>query len=1065
MGSGRAARLAKGLAGLALASMAIGVISGLAAVVGTESLLPYLIHLALVPFSAAAFAVLGALVASHRHRNPIGWLFLAASLFYGFETLSVAGSLVLTSGNNSSPSLAAQAMIWLSGWLWMPAIVLPTSYVFLLFPDGHLPSKRWRPVGWLVSGGIGGMILGILLDPGPMTGLGPDVANPFAISGLSPWSSWLSDFSQAALMLGLLGSTAAFFHRFRQAEGETRQQLKWLAYAGFLTLAAVVLSTILWVVAPESELALEVGTNLIGLAVLATAVAAAIAILQHRLYDINILINRTLEFSVLTASVAILYGIVVGASSALVRFNPQIPSLILTIIISLLLYRSARRALQSMVDDWTRRLAQRWRRSREDGGDDHLASTAVRPAPAWTSWPSFWQGTISAAWLVCAIAAVGVLLVAVPGYLAGIGQGPRDVSADISGAHSMLMGFDVFGRVASVASVLLSFALALLLFRRRKTHPMALYMAFYLLLFATFLSGPAEAAALALNIPQESVLRLEGLLATAPTVILLYLFPTGQFFPRWTKALGALSVTLAPLSLWLPAPTGYAMGDPAYWPYLGLFVGLAAAGFYAQWARYRATRSPLERQQVRLAMGGLVAWMAMVMLLSIPYVLRTQIPPNEPIPWWAPASEALWFFSFILPPATLALAVLRHRLWDIDVLINRTLVYGALTSGVVGLYVLSVGGLSLLFQANGGLLVSLVATGLVAVLFQPLRYRVQRGVNRLLYGERDDPYAVLSSLGRRLETSLAADDLLPTIVETVAETLKLPYTAVALTIGDQQRVVAAYGLPKAEVVELALNYQGEEIGRLVCGLRAPNEPFTNSEMTLLEDLGHQAGVVLHAVRLTEELRKSREQLVLAREEERRRLRRDLHDGLGPELASMTLKLDAARNLMARNPDGADQLLLDLKAQVQESLSSVRRLVYGLRPPALDELGLVPAVRESSAVRSAGTRPHISVIGPEPFPPLPAAVEVAAYRVALEAVTNVVRHASADTCRIRFSVTDELELEVVDDGSGLSPDLRAGVGLTSMRERALELGGSLSIGPGPGGGTRLQARFPLTLTES
>jgi two-component system NarL family sensor kinase len=449
-------------------------------------------------------------------------------------------------------------------------------------------------------------------------------------------------------------------------------------------------------------------------------------------------------------------------------------------------------------------------------------------------------------------------------------------------------------------------------------------------------------------------------------------------------------------------------------------------------------------------MGGLVAWMAMVMLLSIPYVLRTQIPPNEPIPWWAPASEALWFFSFILPPATLALAVLRHRLWDIDVLINRTLVYGALTSGVVGLYVLSVGGLSLLFQANGGLLVSLVATGLVAV---------------LLYGERDEPYAVLSSLGRRLETSLAADDLLPTIVETVAETLKLPYTAVALTIGDQQRVVAAYGLPKAEVVELALNYQGEEIGRLVCGLRAPNEPFTNSEMTLLEDLGHQAGVVLHAVRLTEELRKSREQLVLAREEERRRLRRDLHDGLGPELASMTLKLDAARNLMARNPDGADQLLLDLKAQVQESLSSVRRLVYGLRPPALDELGLVPAVRESSAVRSAGTRPHISVIGPEPFPPLPAAVEVAAYRVALEAVTNVVRHASADTCRIRFSVTDELELEVVDDGSGLSPDLRAGVGLTSMRERALELGGSLSIGPGPGGGTRLQARFPLTLTES
>ncbi len=756
----RAARLAKGLAGLALASTALGVFSGLGAVVGTSTLLPYLLHLALVPFSAAAFAVLGALVVSHRPRNPIGWLFLSASLFYGFETLSVAGSLVLTSGSNSSPSLAARAAIWLSGWLWLPALVLPTSYVYLLFPDGKLPSKRWRPIGWLIGVGIGGMVLGILFDPGPVSGLGLDVVNPFGISALSPWSSWLIDASQAALMLGLVGCAAAFVRRYLQADANSRQQLKWLAYAGFLSLMVIVLSAVLWFVAPESESALEIGTNLIGLAVLGTAVATAIAILQHRLYDINILINRTLVYSVLTASVAMLYGIVVGASSALVRFNPQIPSLILTTLVSLLLYRRARRALQGLIDDWTRRLAQRWRRSREDGRDQHVDPTDVRPVPAWISWPSFWQQTISAAWLACAIAALGVLLVAVPGYLSGIGQGPRDVSADISGAHSMLMGFDVFGRVASVASVLLSFALALLLFRRRKTHPMALYMAFYLLLFAAFLSGPAEAAAQTLNIPQESVLRLEGLLATAPTVILLYLFPTGRFFPRWTKGLGALSVILAPLSLLLPAPTGDAMGDPAYLPYIAVFVSLAVAGFYAQGVRYRATRSRLERQQVRLAMGGLVAWMAMVMLLSIPYVLRTQIPPNEPIPWWAPASEALWFFSFILPPATLALAVLRHRLWDIDVLINRSLVYGALTSGVVGLYVLSVGGLSLLFQANGGLLVSLVATGLVAVLFQPLRYRVQRGVNRLLYGERDDPYTVLSSLGRRLETSLAADDLL-----------------------------------------------------------------------------------------------------------------------------------------------------------------------------------------------------------------------------------------------------------------------------------------------------------------
>jgi len=1061
MASSRAARLAKALAGVALASTAFGVLIGLIFVVGRENVFASLIHLALVPGSATAFAIMGGLVASHRPRNPIGWLFLAASLCYGFQTLAVTGGLVLS----PQTGLLTLGLQWLASWLWIPSIALPTSYLFLLFPDGHLPSKRWRPVGWLTGIGLGGMILVILLHPGPLADFGVENPNPFGIQGLVSILDPAMTIAESILVLGMLGCLGAFVVRYRRASGVARQQLKWLAYALLLIVVAFVASTLLYYLAPDSPTALEIGSNLNNLAVLAAAAASAIAILRHRLYDVNVLINRTLVYSALTASVAALYVVVVGASSAIVRFNPQIPSLILTAVISGLLFQRTRRLIRKLVDRWTQRLYIRWRLRDTGSGSGSERRAGSDPSPGWTDWAPVWQRAASAAWAVIAVLAVLTVIVAIPGYLMRIGMGPQDVNADISGARSMLLGFDIFGRIASLVSVTLSLGLAYLLFRRRKTHPMALFTSFYLLLFAAALSGPAEAAALTLGLPTELALKLEAILTASPTLIVLYVFPTGRFVPRWTKYPAAVAIALTPTLFWLPAATSAVMGDPKYWLHIGVWTVLVISGVFAQWSRYKLAATQLERQQIRLAVGGMIAWIVTILLLSVPYVLRAQIPPDQPIPWWAPASEALWFLSFILPPASLAIAVLRYRLWDLDVLINRTLVYAALTSGVAALYVLVVGGLSLLLQANGGLMASLVATGLVAVLFQPLRNRVQLGVNRLLYGERDDPYAVLSRLGRRLETSLAADELLPTIVETVAEALKLPYTAVALIIGDEQRVVAAYGLPKGELVAIGLHYQGELIGQLICGRRAPNEPFTDSEMTLLTDLGHQAGVVLHAARLTKDLRTSREQLVLAREEERRRLRRDLHDGLGPELASMTLKLDAARNLMEKDPQTADRLLLELKTQAQESLSNVRRLVYGLRPPALDELGLVPAVRESSAVRSAGNHPRISVSGPEPFPPLPAAVEVAAYRVALEAVTNVVRHASAETCRIEFNVSDELELEVVDDGCGMAPRSRAGVGLTSMRERALELGGSLSIGPGPGGGTRLRACFPLTLTEA
>jgi signal transduction histidine kinase len=478
---------------------------------------------------------------------------------------------------------------------------------------------------------------------------------------------------------------------------------------------------------------------------------------------------------------------------------------------------------------------------------------------------------------------------------------------------------------------------------------------------------------------------------------------------------------------------------------------------------------------------------------------------------------ALLTLALLMIPLSLAMAILRSRLWDIDILINHTLLYGALTASVIGIYILVVGYLGALFRTGSNLPISLVATGLVAVLFQPLRARFQRGINHLIYGERYEPYAVVARLGRHLEGTLAPDAVLPTLVGTVAQALKLPYAAVMLKQGEEFVTAAEYpdketrgqgdtrheirdarhetqdtrretrrespvsslrspGLPLARspdlLVSLSLTYQGEVVGKLLLAPRAPGESFSPADRRLLAILAQQAGVAAHTVRITADLQlmatdlqHSREGLITAREEERRRLRRDLHDGIGPTLASMAQRIDAATYIVRADPDAAIALLQGLKRQVRSTLADIRRLVYALRPPALDELGLLGAVREHAAQFERGVDLQVVVEAPESLPPLPAAIELAAYRIALEALTNVARHAQAANCRIRFAVVDAdsrvaLSIEICDDGVGLPAAQRAGVGLTSMRERAAELSGTYAIEPMPEGGTRVWAHLPL-----
>ena len=433
-------------------------------------------------------------------------------------------------------------------------------------------------------------------------------------------------------------------------------------------------------------------------------------------------------------------------------------------------------------------------------------------------------------------------------------------------------------------------------------------------------------------------------------------------------------------------------------------------------------------------------------------------------------------FALLLLAVFACIAILRYKLYDIDLLINRTLVYGALSACVIGSYVLAVVALGGIFHARGNIAVSLVATGLVAVLFHPLRSRFQRAVNRLMYGDRDDPSTVTSRLGRRIEATLAPEAVLPTVVETIAQALKLPYAAILLKEGEGFRSAAAYGSPQAEPEALPLVYQREEIGRLVIAPRAPGEGFSAADRTLLEDLARQAEVAVHAVRLTADLQSSRERLVSTREEERRRLRRDLHDGIGPTLTGLALQLNAARKLVRSKPEDAEESLARIEQRTEEAIAEMRRLIYGLRPPALDDLGLIPSIHQQAQSQgmvelSMGTetdgrlehRTVFSMNAPEKLPPLPAAVEVACYRIVQEALTNVARHAHARTCLVRLLVdlgSGVLEVEITDDGVGISGERVAGVGLSSMRERAEELGGTLTVERGLEGGTRVLARLPL-----
>lgn len=410
---------------------------------------------------------------------------------------------------------------------------------------------------------------------------------------------------------------------------------------------------------------------------------------------------------------------------------------------------------------------------------------------------------------------------------------------------------------------------------------------------------------------------------------------------------------------------------------------------------------------------------------------------------------------------SLGAAAAHYRLAEIEPRMRRGLVQATVLVVVGAAFVGLVRAVDAAVEISTG---SMLAGGLLALLLLPVAVAAQRTVRRVVYGDREFPDRVVSDL-RRLDAVSAPEDALQEVLELLARRLHLAFAAVEVfATPTSDRIAATIGAPWGTPVTVDLAVGGTTLGRLRVEVDTSHDPFGPGDRRLLEDIGVQVGSLVQAVTANRELRQSRQRLVAAREEERRRLRRDLHDGLGPSLATLAMRLESATDLIHEDPERAADLVARLSDQAREDIGEVRRLVEGLRPPALDQLGLVSALRQRAVEDSAGegaVRVPWTVEADDGIEPLPAAVEVAAYRIVVEAVTNVQRHSGADRCLVRLTREhDDLRVEVADTGTGLAPERRAGVGLSSMRERAEELGGSFETLPRPGGGTIVDVRLPL-----
>lgn len=527
-----------------------------------------------------------------------------------------------------------------------------------------------------------------------------------------------------------------------------------------------------------------------------------------------------------------------------------------------------------------------------------------------------------------------------------------------------------------------------------------------------------------------------GLFVALP--LALQVFPTGRPLTRRWRWLVWLTLLVALLGTWGSGPspqhgaTAYLVGLPGYDTaeqvagYLGPAVMVLS--IVSVVLRYLRGDEITRRQ---------VLWLLLAVLFAVAVNLPWMFTLHS-------GSELVFIMAFPLIPVAVTVAILRHGLFDIRLVVSRTLLYMLLTGAVIGAYVALVALLDRALRGGGA---PVLATIAVALAFNPIRIRLQKLVDRALYGVGHDPVRAVSAVGQRL----AAEDL-GGVLNGLRDALRLPYAA--LDAGPQRIVTS--GEPTGTQHVVPLMHRGERIGQLVTGARWGERRLPAAERAVLELLANPLAIALHATVLSEQLQASRARLVTATAEERRRLHRELHDSLGPVLTGAALKADGTA--LAARSDGirAERLATELAGQLRQAIADVRRLVYGLRPPALDELGLVAALRRQQGQLGDLA---LTVDAPDVLPELPAAVEVAAYRVATEALTNVVRHAGAQKAVLSLHTDGtQLQVSVTDDG-GSAGSWTPGVGLQSIRERVAEVGGHCEAGP-TGHGGRVLAVLPL-----
>lgn len=549
--------------------------------------------------------------------------------------------------------------------------------------------------------------------------------------------------------------------------------------------------------------------------------------------------------------------------------------------------------------------------------------------------------------------------------------------------------------------------------------------------------------------PEVVTRALATLFVTAWTVglpalfmLALLLFPDGELPSRRWRPVAWFIVAFAVYGVIASAlsPVPIYDDDPASVPLTAVpdapFVILDAVSIVASLPILIAVIASLVVRYVRgdERMRRQLLWLILAVFAMLALNAQRWITGDGPI---------LLLLSTIFIPVAVAIAIVRYRLLDIRVVLSRTLLYGLLIAVVIALYAGLVAVLTLVVPPDADRVVAVAAAVAVALAFNPLRLLLQRAIGRAFYGTRSDPSATADRVTAGLDASAGIEGALAV----VRDALRFPRLAVVNGAGIE--LAAAGDMDDQCLVDrVPLPMSGEAaVGELIVTLRAGERRLHDADRRSLALVTPLLGLILRERILVAELRRARTQTAEAREAERQLLHRDLHDGLGPGLTSAALRIDAARNVLERDPAAAQASLVHARADVGDALAEVRRVVYGLRPVPLDERGLVGALREYAS-RPAAL--EIVVTADDALPELSPAVELAAYRVALEGIANANRHSRGELVTVDVaSARGMLAVRVEDDG--MAPESFAvGVGIRSLTDRVEELGGSVFVGPGPSG---------------